>query len=187
MIARGFFEGFSSALRFSAAAYQKNPVIDLDSDTFGLIRRELEAIRRELEVEDSLEELLAARATVLALILSKMASRVFLDLEGHAQEPRIEAFQQLIEVYFKEEKLVSFYASKLSISPNYLNILCRKHLNMSATQVIHYRILLESKRLLKSTSRSVKEIAFELGFVDHSYFSNFFKKQTGVTPRGFRE
>jgi AraC-like DNA-binding protein len=42
--------------------------------------------------------------------------------------------------------------------------------------------LLQIERLL-----SIKEIAFELGYADHAYFSNFFKTQTGVTPTEFRE
>ncbi|MCH5685442.1 helix-turn-helix domain-containing protein [Niabella sp. W65] len=53
--------------------------------------------------------------------------------------------------------------------------------------MIQQRVLLEAKRLLQSTDLSIKEIAFELGFVDHAYFSNFFKSHTGATPTEFKE
>jgi AraC family transcriptional activator of pobA len=104
----------------------------------------------------------------------------------YQSNPRLARFSMLIERHFKEEKLVTFYASELNLSANYLNILCKRNLGVPATQLIQQRVLLEAKRLLQSTDLSIKEIAFELGFVDHAYFSNFFKSQTSVTPTEFR-
>ncbi|MBN9385320.1 MAG: helix-turn-helix domain-containing protein [Chitinophagaceae bacterium] len=93
----------------------------------------------------------------------------------------------LIDKYFKEQKFVAFYAEKLHISANYLNILCKRNLKISATKLIHQRVCLEAKRLLQTTGFSIKEIAFEMGFTDHAHFSNFFKNQTGLSPTGFWE
>jgi AraC-like DNA-binding protein len=50
----------------------------------------------------------------------------------------------------------------------------------------HARVLLESKRLLYFSSLSVKEIGYELGFEDDSYFVRFFKRLTGLTPAQLR-
>lgn len=186
MIDRNFFERFSPGFRFSFAAYQKHPVIDLDPDSFKLIRYEFDAIKNELESESPLHELISSRAAVIASIISKVAAKIFTDQDILNRDARIASFQHLIDLHFKENKLVSFYADQLHISPNYLNICCKKHLKVSATQLIQQRTTLEAKRLLKSTSLSVKEIAFELGFVDHAYFTNFFKLQTGASPTKFR-
>ena len=186
MIDRELFERFSPSFRFSFAEYRNHPVIQLNDDSFKLIQYEFAAIKDELERDDSLLELISSRISVVASILSKEALKVFSDQETYQTEPRIVKFQQLIDVFFKEEKLVSFYAAKLHLSPNYLNILCRKYLKVSATKLIQQRTILEAKRLLKATSLSVKEIAFELGFVDTAYFSNVFKTHTGTTPSGFR-
>ncbi len=187
MIERDFFERFSSSFRFSFAEYHNHPVIQLDLDSFKLIHYEFEAIKNELTAKDSLHELILSRTAVIASIISKTAAKIFTDQDVFQTEPRIVKFQELINVFFKEEKLVSTYAVKLHISANYLNILCKKHLKISATQLIQQRVVLESKRLLKSTALSVKEIAFDLGFVDHAYFSNFFKTQTGTSPSDFRD
>lgn len=187
MIGRHFFESFSSSFRFSSAQYHNHPVIQLSEESYKLLHYEFNAIKKELENEDGLQELISSRTDVIALIISKEASKIFSDHDIYQNEPRIAKFQELIDAFFKEEKLVSFYASKLHVSANYLNILCKKHLKISATQLIQQRIILESKRYLKATTLSVKEIAFDLGFVDHSYFSNFFKNQTGTTPTNFRE
>ncbi|WP_166922391.1 AraC family transcriptional regulator [Flavobacterium poyangense] len=187
MIDRHFFERFSLSFRFSSVEYHNQPVIDLDPDSFQLIRYEFDAIKNELAAVDSLSELISSRTAVIASIISKSAAKIFTDLNNYQVEPRIVKFQQLIDISFKEEKLVSFYAAKLHISANYLNILCKKYLKISATQVIQQRTVLEAKRLLKTSAISVKEIAFELGFVDHAYFSNFFKTHTGTTPTDFRD
>jgi len=52
--------------------------------------------------------------------------------------------------------------------------------------LIRNRILLEAKRLLVNQDMSITEISNELNFNDNSYFTKFFKKQTGITPEEFR-
>lgn len=186
MIDRVFFEGFSPNFRFSLLSYQQHPVIQLSAQAFKLLHYEFNEIRKELEAEAVLLPLIAARAAVISSLVSKAAEQVFKQADVYQAETRLVRFKQLIDVHFKEEKLVSFYAEKLHISANYLNILCKKNLKISAIQFIQQRIVLEAKRLLKATMLSVKEIAFELDFADHAYFSNFFKAQTGSTPTAFR-
>ena len=187
MIDKVFFERFSPYFRFSATNYINHPVIPLPDDSFDLLKYEFDAIKHELEAKHSLQDVISARAAVIAAIVSKAAELVFTDAKVYQSNPRLAKFTTLIDRYFKEEKLVAFYASKLSISANYLNILCKKNLEVSATQLIQQRVLLEAKRLLQATDLSIKEIAFELGFVDHAYFSNFFKGQTGITPTEFKD
>ncbi|MCF8248253.1 MAG: helix-turn-helix domain-containing protein, partial [Saprospiraceae bacterium] len=56
----------------------------------------------------------------------------------------------------------------------------------SPTSCIYVRIMLEACILLEDVSRSVKEIASDLGFDDPIYFSRFFKKQGGIPPDTYR-
>lgn len=102
-------------------------------------------------------------------------------------EKVIKSFSVLIDEYFKEESSVNFYADKLNITPNYLNILSQKYLKMPAGDVIKERTILEAKRLLTSTDLSIKEIGYQLGFNDNAYFSKVFKKYAGKTPGEFKE
>jgi AraC-like DNA-binding protein len=44
-----------------------------------------------------------------------------------------------------------------------------------------------AKTLLQNTALSTKEIAFRLGFSDEHYFSNFFKKRTGMRPVEYKK
>jgi AraC family transcriptional activator of pobA len=186
MIERVFFEQFSPFFRFSFTNYQNHPVITLSDEGYRLLLYEFIAIREELKAEHSLVQLINARAAVIAALVSREAEEIFQEYKIYQSVPKLAAFNVLIDEFYKEEKQVAFYAERLHISANYLNILCRKHLKTSATGLIHQRVLLEAKRLLRSNEHSVKEVAFILNFSDHAHFSNFFKLQTGVSPSVFR-
>ena len=186
MTERSFFEQFAPYFRFSFTNYQNHPVIKLSDEAFSKLMYEFNAIKEELKSENSLVHLINARAAVIAAIVSKEAEQIFTEFKVYQSNPRLAKFNMLIDEFYKEEKSVIFYAEKLHISANYLNILCKKNLKVSATQLIQQRIIIEAKRLLKSGDLSIKEIAFDLGFTDHAYFSNFFKAQTNITPSEFR-
>ncbi|UUV21532.1 helix-turn-helix domain-containing protein [Paenimyroides aestuarii] len=106
--------------------------------------------------------------------------------QGFAKDKALK-FQQLIKKHAHENALPSFYADKLHISTNYLNRISKQHFGVSAGAFIRNHIILESKRILHFTSLTVSEIAFQLGFDHVSYFSAFFKKETGETPEQFRK
>ena len=186
MISRTFFESFSPALRFSIAYYQNHPVIDLSKAAYEQLLYEILSVKKELQRKQILWELIKARNEVIALIVSREAERYFKEAETNHTHPVLNRFLSLIDQHYKEEHSVAFYAKMLNITPNYLNILSQKNLKVSATYLIQNRAVLEAKRLLQVSDLSVKEIAFELGFYDHAYFSKFFKSQTGATPTEFR-
>ncbi len=105
----------------------------------------------------------------------------------HPYRDKVRAFGTLLDAHFKTEKSPSFYAGKLHITPKHLNRICREMLGKTATEVIAERVVLEVKRLLADFKLSVNQIADALGFEDYSYFSRFFKKQTGMSPGAFRK
>jgi len=78
------------------------------------------------------------------------------------------------------------YADRLAIHVNHLNKVLKEVTGNTTTQIISKRILEEAKILLKQTTWTVAEIAYTLGFDDVAHFSNYFKKQTFLTPVSFR-
>ncbi|MFZ4928656.1 AraC family transcriptional regulator [Chryseobacterium sp. Mn2064] len=79
------------------------------------------------------------------------------------------------------------FAAELAVHPNYLNALLKKHTGQNVSTHIRSRVLDESKALLVQTDWPLQEIGFAVGFADQPNFTQFFKKNTGVTPNEFRK
>jgi len=79
------------------------------------------------------------------------------------------------------------YADRLAVHVNHLNKVLKENTGKTTTDIIGGRILQEAKILLKQTDWNVSEIAFSLGFEEVAHFSNFFKKQTSLSPVAFRD
>jgi AraC family transcriptional activator of pobA len=98
----------------------------------------------------------------------------------------IEKFKALVNDTYKSHLSIEAYAKRLSISSGQLTRLTKNILGMTALDVLNARLIFEAERDLTYTSDSIKQIAANLGFEDEAYFSRFFRKQTGQTPRTFR-
>ncbi|MBO9639843.1 MAG: helix-turn-helix domain-containing protein [Siphonobacter aquaeclarae] len=183
MIRREAFE----TLDLPVIPYRRHPVFGLSPETFALLRAELMAVREELLRQPVSSEIVLLRCRLIARLIGREAEQRFEELSVYRMTPALLRYQSLVDSRFREEKTVAFYAEQLGLTANYLNILCRKYLGVTALSVIRSRIVLEARRLLQTTDLSVKEITFALGFEDAANFSHFFKSQTGLTPREFRE
>lgn len=78
------------------------------------------------------------------------------------------------------------YAQTLNVHVNHLNKTLKERTGKTTTEIITSRILQESKILLKNTKWNISEISNCLGFEEVAHFSNFFKKQSGISPLAFR-
>jgi AraC family transcriptional activator of pobA len=127
----------------------------------------------------------------LNLILLKIREEFMVNKGEKIVDPSkntlVKQFKKLVNDHFAEHWSLTQYAEKLNISPNHLNALSKKHLGRPAVKIIQDRILLESRRLLLATNKTIKEISFMVGFEDMSYFNRFFKKMTGLSPGSLRE
>jgi AraC-like DNA-binding protein len=92
----------------------------------------------------------------------------------------------LIQAHFKEERSDIFYADAAGLSLQQLNGICRKLKGYSILPLVNQARLCAAKSQLSNTSKSVKKIAFELGFKTDSHFCNFFKRLTAMTPNEYR-
>jgi AraC family transcriptional activator of pobA len=101
-------------------------------------------------------------------------------------ERRMEALHTLLQRHFRSQQTVAFYAARLGISPTHLNRVVRAATGQNAHALIVRKVTDEAKRELVFNFESVQAIAFRLGFADPAYFSRFFLKHTGATPRAWR-
>lgn len=96
-------------------------------------------------------------------------------------------FLNLLEQHHRTEHLADNYAVKMNISSRHLNRITIAASGMSAGKVITSKLILEAQRLLADNKESLTEISESLGFNEYSYFSRWFKKQTGIAPERFRK
>ena len=98
----------------------------------------------------------------------------------------VNEFLGLLNRYYAHRHNVAFYADRLHINPNYLNIIAKKNLGVTAKEMINIQLGLVVKMLLDTTDLSVKEIAGRMHYDDPSYLCRVFRKQTGMSPIQYR-
>jgi AraC-like DNA-binding protein len=96
-------------------------------------------------------------------------------------------FFQLVEKGYKENRKVEDYAAKIGITSKHLALVIKKTTGKYPSDWLENYVLLESKRLLRSTDMSIQHISYDLNFSTPSHFGKFFKSQTGITPKKFRD
>jgi AraC-like DNA-binding protein len=96
-------------------------------------------------------------------------------------------FRDLLAAQFKTLKSVSGYASQMNVSEKRLTAATTKTMDKSPKTIIDERVMLEAKRLLIHTNRSIKEVGYDLGFEEPTNFIKYFRKHTEKTPIEFRE
>ncbi|WP_051568417.1 helix-turn-helix domain-containing protein [Crocinitomix catalasitica] len=147
-----------------------------------------ELLQIEIQENDNLQvemlQTLLKRFLILSLRILKTQE---FNLESNKDNLNlIRTFNYLVEKHFKEYSKVSDYAKLLNKSPKTLSNTFKKNVGSSPLQIISNRRLLEAKRMLKHQDISIKEIAFNLGFIDLQTFSHFFKKLVGTSPKEFK-
>ena len=164
-----------------------NPVL-LTEDTTTILCEALEFLSKLMASMNDRQPMKSVLFNMLNVILGIITPTI---LNGRPV-PRIRSteitvkFKQMLPKFVRQQKRPSFYAKELCISNVYLNEVVKKCTGMTPTEWVNVTIILEAKRLLRSTTSTVKEIAHELGFEDHAYFSRLFRKSTNMTPLEFR-
>lgn len=126
-------------------------------------------------------------------VFISMFSRIYQDSQAESINTNTRpylltsAFKELVSQNFKTIKSPSQYAKKLNISSSYLNEVVKSTTGYSAGYWIIQENILEAKRLLYFSNLSIKEISFELGYEDYSYFSRLFSKSVAESPLQFRK
>jgi AraC family transcriptional activator of pobA len=146
--------------------------------------------KQELATQDHIQtEMLVVLLKRLIITITKLARSEYMPGEDN-QEQRLSIFRKfnvLVESHFRREHSVAYYANSLHKSPKTLANIFALYSDKTALQLIQGRIVLEAKRLLHYTPKSVKEITYELGFEEPAYFCNFFKRHTAVSPMKYRQ
>ncbi|MHA6248192.1 helix-turn-helix domain-containing protein [Pontibacter sp. CAU 1760] len=168
-----------------SSVYQ-HPYLDLPAKLKLIFEELISLMIKELQEPDPEMAILSRYLYILLQYLLRECQVQLGKITPARHSERLFRLSSLIEEHYHEHRSIAFYASALDITPKHLNSLCRQYLQTTVANMQHERLLVESKRLLLFSSLSVKEIAYQLGFEDVSYFIRFFKRLTSLTPTQMR-
>ena len=131
------------------------------------------------------------RALMMESYVFSLLSHVSSIFEGspgsrdYVDYPVFGKLMSLIETHFIKEKGAAFYIKQLNISAKKLNQICDSITNKNLKYLIQDRIVMEIRKELHLGKKTVKEIAYDLGFTEPAYLTRFTKKHTGLNPKEF--
>ncbi len=164
------------------------PLFHVDGDDLAKFELLWEVFHAEMAAADRLQlemlQMLLKRFIILATRVYKAQNRYY-----RLDSPDVDLvreFNFLVEQHFKTKHTVTEYADLLHKSPKTLSNVFSNLAGKTPLQIIHDRKHVEARRLLRYTSKTVSEIAYEIGFEDVQTFSRFFKKQDGNSPTEFK-
>ena len=102
------------------------------------------------------------------------------------QEAMFRQFIAQVSRHHILERELGYYADKLCVTPKYLSSVVRSVTGKSAAWWIRHTVIIDAKNLLKSSQLTIQQVSDELHFPNPSFFGQYFKRQTGMTPKEFR-
>ncbi|MEO8236009.1 MAG: helix-turn-helix domain-containing protein [Flavobacterium sp.] len=168
------------------------PYVIIDEDSSATFTMITDQIKNEIEKPALAQyELLVSFLKIFLITATRLKVIQQTQIEDKlttSKEPFIlQNLKNYIESHFKNKHSASDYANLLNMTPKALGKITKTHFNKTLTDLIAERIVIEAKRELYLTNKSVKEIAYELGYDDEHYFSRFFKNNAEVSPQMYRE
>lgn len=106
---------------------------------------------------------------------------------AHGYNAIVARLRERVEQRFRLREPVASYAAALGVSVTALRLACARVAGMPPAMMLDQRALLEARRALLYSNLSVAEIGYAIGFADPAYFSRFFARHTGQSPRQYRE
>lgn len=173
--------------------YSEMEALHLSTDERGKFLYCLDMIREELAhpVDNHSASLLSANIQVLLEYMDRFYDRQFIT-RHRVNSDVVAQFHRELKMYYKSLELpnvmptVSYFAERVSLTPNYFSDLVRKETGMSPKEMITNHVIAHAKQLLIKSGDDVSQIAYELGFEYPAHFSRTFKRITGMTPTDFR-
>lgn len=167
----------------------KLPVIHLNKQNVETLSIVWQMLLQEMEPHDNLQEEMLQMMLKRILIL---CTRIYKDQSDFKKVDQINIdiireYHFLVEQYFKEKHTVAEYAELLNKSPKTLSNIFHILGSKTPHQYIKDRRMLEARRLLAYTDKTISEVGYAIGFADVQAFSRFFKKEEGISPMKFRK
>lgn len=168
--------------------FGRSTFIDPSTDEWNLTQEYFQLIWHEVHRPPIMPELLKHLQAALLLELERIGSqqeKVRLSAASR-QEIMLNRFIELVNRHGTQERKIEFYADRLCVTPNHLGAVIKKASGLTIMQWLNRHVIQLAKVMLKYSDKPIWEIAEELNFANPSFFTKFFKKETGITPGKYR-
>lgn len=181
--------------KYSFFQYESNEALHISEDEKALLDEVIVRIKKEYSqnIDRHTQGLILNQIEMLLSYCDRYYDRQFFTRSKIGNDVT-QRFESLLNDYFNDEQLINkgipevkYFAEKLNLSPNYLSDLLSKYTGKTTIEHIHLKLVDKAKNILLGTTKSVSEIAFELGFEHPSHFTKIFKSKTGNAPLHFRK
>jgi AraC family transcriptional regulator, transcriptional activator of pobA len=179
---------------YSFFSYDVNEALHLSDKEKRIVLDCFSKIEYELDqrIDKHSKGLIASNIELLLDYSMRFYDRQFITRDT-ANKGILERFENVLAGYFSSDKpqreglpSVGYCAEALHLSPNYFGDLVKKETGRSAQEYIQSKVIDVAKERVFDRSKSVSEIAYELGFKYPQHFTRLFKQKTGVTPNEYR-
>ncbi|MGO4294819.1 helix-turn-helix domain-containing protein [Chitinophaga sp. RAB17] len=179
---------------YSFFSYNTNEALHLAEKERKIVFDCFSKIEYELgqTVDKHSKKLIASNIELFLNYCDRFYDRQFITREN-VNKGILEKFEESLNGYFISEKpysiglpSVAYFAEELHLSPNYFGDLIKKETGKSAQEYIQNKIIDIAKNKIFDSSKTINEIAYELGFKYPQHFSRLFKSRVGYTPNEYR-
>ena len=174
--------------------YEVNEALHISEEESVIIKDCVDKIEREYRqsIDKHTQNVIVSNIELLLNYCNRFYDRQFYT-RTKVNADVVQRFEKLLKDYFGRDDLtasglppVTYFASALHLSANYLSDLLQKFTGKSTMEHIHLELVEKAKSLLWGTENSISEIAYELGFEYPSHFTKIFKAKTGKSPSEYR-
>jgi len=175
-------------------SYATNEALHLSDKEKETIISIFKIIEEELlnRLDDFSQDVIISQIDLLLTYANRFYKRQFITRKA-ASHHLLQQLEEILEEYFAGElslskgiPTVQYLSKKLNLSPSYLSDMLRTLTGQNAQQLIHQKLIEKAKEKLSSTSLSVSEVAYGLGFEHPQSFNKLFKAKTKLSPLAFR-
>lgn len=192
-----FFLGYplAKAIRqYGFFSYSTNETLHLSEDEKATIIELFKMIEKELNsrIDDFSQGVVISQIELLMNYANRFYKRQFITRKA-VNNDLLQKLEDVLDHYFGDEMSLSnglptvgYLAEQLNVSPSYLSDMLRLLIGQNAQHYIHDKLIAAAKEKLSTTSLSVSEVAYALGFEHSQSFSKLFKTKTNLSPLEFR-
>jgi AraC-like DNA-binding protein len=176
-------------------SYSTKEALHLSDEEKRTIISIFEMIETELgsRIDDYSQDVVISQLELLLNYANRFYKRQFITRKA-ASNDLLEKLEHILSRYFGNDQAagqgiptVQLLADQLNMSPSYLSDMLRALTGKSAQQHIHDKLIEKAKEMLSTTTLSVSEVAYTLGFEHSQSFSKLFRTKTRLTPMEFRQ